>query len=460
MCPSCAMSSLTTSVSVRCSAVQCMHCVVLASQWSLPCLLGLHRHCVPSLGARSGSQHERFGGLFHRHPGLPLRQPTNSLAVLTVSPLFSFRVCCFVSAALRMMALCDDAICNQWRKYRAKLQQQQPMAPDSGSVSVSPRSAWRQQQLQPSASEAAGIEASRAQAVLKARHGCHRAFDIFFGVSFAALGAAFFVSALTLTATQHAHCQDAVSEAVWSRASPKVFWPDGLLFWSPRCDFAAVHQLSLSGAGLQTLLPSIALLSQLENLTISDNQLTALPLELGNIASLRRLDARDNLIANLPAALAAQWSERSRPLQQLLLDGNPAAEYLDWSFSGLRSVPTVVTQLADTLRSLSLRGNDLTSFESSTLLKLSLLEQLDISQNRIPQVPVAIVPSLPAMRVFNASDAGLTDTLPDNVSWFAGLFACASLCRFVLFCPPAPCACLPAICSFCSASGCICARSI
>jgi hypothetical protein len=44
------------------------------------------------------------------------------------------------------------------------------------------------------------------------------------------------------------------------------------------------------------------------------------------------------------------------------------------------------------------------------------LERLDISQNRIPHIPNEVIASLPAMRVFNASNAGLQDYLPDKVS--------------------------------------------
>lgn len=130
----------------------------------------------------------------------------------------------------------------------------------------------------------------------------------------------------------------------------------------------AATSLQLAGLGLEAVPPEVSALTNLQQLVLNENKLTALP-NLG--AKLEVLWVAGNRITGWPASLA----------------GCPLRD-LDAGRNGLTEVPNVVWELG-ALKTLSLRQNQLTSLPRD-ISRLTALEVLDVSKNRLTSMPVEL----------------------------------------------------------------------
>ncbi|EKX33693.1 hypothetical protein GUITHDRAFT_147713 [Guillardia theta CCMP2712] len=199
----------------------------------------------------------------------------------------------------------------------------------------------------------------------------------------------------------------------------------------------AGQQLDLSGLMLQAL-PSIlriGIAHTLRELVLADNQLSDLPLDLSALHSLETLDLRqnrflripdvvfsllvlkvlnlqDNPLQNLPEEILHagsdaifSYSRRVRAshrsglldLRQLGLSSLPRqifslshVEDLDLSENSIRSLPDQLCWLLPNLTRLSLRKNELQAPLPLFLGLLSALTSLDLAQNKLSSLPLAI----------------------------------------------------------------------
>ena len=107
-------------------------------------------------------------------------------------------------------------------------------------------------------------------------------------------------------------------------------------------NIARGKSLNLSGQGLDKLPSYVLSRTDLEELNISDNQLTgALPSEIGKLTRLKVLNASNNSMTGVPAEIGHL----------------PALEVLDLSNNQLTGLPNELAQL-DKLKVLNLSGND------------------------------------------------------------------------------------------------------
>ncbi len=131
----------------------------------------------------------------------------------------------------------------------------------------------------------------------------------------------------------------------------------------------AATSLQLAGLGLEVVPPEVTALTNLQQLVLNENKLTALPEGLG--PKLEVLWVAGNRITRWPASLARC------PLRDL-----------DAGRNGLTEVPSVVWELGG-LKTLSLRQNQLASLPRD-VSRLTALEVLDVSKNRLASMPVEL----------------------------------------------------------------------
>ncbi|MEP6935411.1 MAG: leucine-rich repeat domain-containing protein, partial [Nitrospirota bacterium] len=132
-----------------------------------------------------------------------------------------------------------------------------------------------------------------------------------------------------------------------------------------------------------------AKLKELRELSVSDNQLSALPTDLFRLTTLEILDLNGNQLTYLPSEL-----RRLKKLRGLRVSRNR-----------LQRISDVVCELR-TLRELDLSFNQLT--ELPDLAALSELQQLDVSHNRLDALPIDIG-QIKELRLLNLAENKLTD---------------------------------------------------
>ena len=133
-----------------------------------------------------------------------------------------------------------------------------------------------------------------------------------------------------------------------------------------------VTQLSLSNNDLTALSPAIGKLTSLSELYLSDNELTALPPAIGKLTSLLYLNLKGNQLTALPSAIGKLTS-----LTGLALNDNH-----------LTALPTAIGELAS-LTTLYLNSNELTALPPA-IGKLTSLISLDLYDNQLTDIPPAI----------------------------------------------------------------------
>ena len=132
----------------------------------------------------------------------------------------------------------------------------------------------------------------------------------------------------------------------------------------------SVNNLKISmRAKLTVLPPSVARLSALRTLILSDNSLTALPAEIGKLSQLRVLEAERNAIESIPDEIA-----RCKNLENIRLGYNEITD-----LSPLSDCDNLVTLVVD--------GNALESLESLNLPGKQRLVTLSAKKNAIESVP-------------------------------------------------------------------------
>eukprot|EP00741_Cyanophora_paradoxa_P005689 tig00000903_g5516.t1 len=182
---------------------------------------------------------------------------------------------------------------------------------------------------------------------------------------------------------------------------------DGRTTWPTeeikRAGPANIRVLNL-GRNKLTSIPGaeLAKLTNLEELDLCFNQLTAIPPEIGRLAALRKLRLGNNqeldMAFNQLTTLAPEIGQLAN-LQKLNLCGN-----------GLETLPPELGRLAN-LTELEVGGNQLATLPAE-IGQLAALRQLDVSFNRLTALPPAIG-QLASLRSLVVEENPLT-TMPER----------------------------------------------
>jgi internalin A len=203
-----------------------------------------------------------------------------------------------------------------------------------------------------------------------------------------------------------------------------------------------LQSLVLSNNELTTIPAAIAQLTNLQSLGLSNNELTAVPDALAHLTNLQWLDLSGNQLTAVPDALTRltnlQWLNLSRnqltavpnTLAQLTslqlanlsynqLTAIPATlahltdlQWLNLSRNQFAIVPSALTQLTS-LRWLDLRGNQLTAVPHA-LAQLTNLQTLFLNGNRLTAVPPTLA-QLTNLQTLDLSGNRLT-TVPATLA--------------------------------------------
>jgi hypothetical protein len=147
---------------------------------------------------------------------------------------------------------------------------------------------------------------------------------------------------------------------------------------------------------LRELPETIASLTQLQSLKLSDNKLTELPEALASLTGLQLLDLKNNQLTELPEAIASLTG-----LQWLNLDNNQ-----------LTKLPEALASLTQ-LELLLLSNNQLREIPEA-LASLTKLELLRLNNNQLRELPEAIS-SLTQLQDLYLNNNQLTE-LPESIS--------------------------------------------
>lgn len=145
--------------------------------------------------------------------------------------------------------------------------------------------------------------------------------------------------------------------------------------------------------------PEIGLLTNLQILNISLNQLTYLPATIGNLRQLQILNLSHNKLTSLPATIGN--------LGQL--------QTLDLSYNELTSLPEEIGHLIK-LRELYINGNELTSLPA-TIGDLAQLQVLNLYRNKLTSLPASMV-HLTQLQVLDLNANKQLQDLPHELKYF------------------------------------------
>lgn len=134
------------------------------------------------------------------------------------------------------------------------------------------------------------------------------------------------------------------------------------------------NKLDLSGQQLKKVPDYIFRLTNLEELNISNNQITgALQAEIGNLKSLKVLDANNNLMTSIPAEIGQLPNLQVFNISHNLLAGIPkeigqaqSLQTLDLSNNQLTGLPFEMGILKN-LQTLNISGNNYSSSDLDTI---------------------------------------------------------------------------------------------
>ncbi|MEH2078230.1 MAG: leucine-rich repeat protein [Nostoc sp.] len=188
---------------------------------------------------------------------------------------------------------------------------------------------------------------------------------------------------------------------------------DELLVLIDRAVAEGWQELDLSGQELTELPVEIGKLQQLESLIlgkkvegyedvgnrylqkVSGNNLKTLPLELLSLPNLRKLDISGNPLESIPDVVTQILHLEELILIRVELTKIPDAianltnlTQLDLSGNQITEIPEALTNLTN-LTQLDLSGNQITEIPEA-LAKLTNLTQLDLSGNQITEIPEAL----------------------------------------------------------------------
>ena len=157
-------------------------------------------------------------------------------------------------------------------------------------------------------------------------------------------------------------------------------------------------ELDLGGLGLLEIPAwffALKQLAALERLDLSDNELSALPAEIGQLAALERLYLGDNQLSALPAEIGQLAALEVLYLYKNRLSVLPAEigrlaalKRLDLNKNRLSALPAEIGQLA-ALEVLDLGNNQLSALPAE-IRKLAALEVLDLGNNQLSALPAEI----------------------------------------------------------------------
>jgi Leucine-rich repeat (LRR) protein len=156
----------------------------------------------------------------------------------------------------------------------------------------------------------------------------------------------------------------------------------------------SLKSLSLVKCGLKSLPATMAQWSNLEELDLSGNLLSHLPLEIGSLTHLSIVNLRDNALRTLPDTLCN--------LKSLI--------YLDVSENLISALPAQIDRLQN-LTYLYANQDSLVTLPESIAL-LPFLKELNVSGNRISSLPYTMA-AMSSLEVLDASINDLT-ALPDE----------------------------------------------
>lgn len=134
------------------------------------------------------------------------------------------------------------------------------------------------------------------------------------------------------------------------------------------------NKLDLSGQQLKKVPDYVFKLTNLEELDISNNQITGnLPAEIGNLKSLKALNANNNLMTGIPAEIGQLPNLQIFNIDHNLLAGVPkeigraqSLQTLDLSNNQLTDLPSEIGSLKN-LQTLNISGNNYSSSDLNTI---------------------------------------------------------------------------------------------
>ncbi|KAK8641060.1 hypothetical protein V6N13_010490 [Hibiscus sabdariffa] len=169
--------------------------------------------------------------------------------------------------------------------------------------------------------------------------------------------------------------------------------------------------LKASGLGLSGLMPdtTVAKLTQLQSLDLSNNKITALPSDLWSLGSLKRLNLSSNQISGFLPSNIGNFGQ----LEVIDLSGN--------NFSG--EIPAAISSLAS-LQVLKLSGNGFEWSIPTGILNCQSLVSLDLSLNRLNgSLPDGFGAAFPKLKSLNLA----RNEIYGHVSDFAEMKSLTSL---------------------------------
>nr|MBW4596902.1 leucine-rich repeat domain-containing protein [Brasilonema angustatum HA4187-MV1] len=157
-----------------------------------------------------------------------------------------------------------------------------------------------------------------------------------------------------------------------------------------------LQTLDLWDNQLSALPAEIGQLTNLQTLALWNNQLSALPAEIGQLTNLQSLDLWDNQLSALPAEIGQLTNLESLNLMSNQLSALPAEigqltnlQSLDLSYNQLSALPAEIVQLTN-LESLDLSYNQLSALPAE-IVQLTNLQTLNLSYNQLSALPAEIV---------------------------------------------------------------------
>jgi leucine-rich repeat protein SHOC2 len=173
---------------------------------------------------------------------------------------------------------------------------------------------------------------------------------------------------------QYTLCGETLGAEIWISSRPRVVFRDGF-FFSARCGFDEVISIAIVDKGLREIPESVQLLSNIQTMYLSNNNIKSLPLSILSLSSLQLIN----------------------------LEGNPVDISLDWSHKHLTQFPHLILKLLRNLKNLDLSFNDLTKIGMGISVSSTSLQYLNLSSNSFHDFPLDSQSSLPSLKSLDLS---------------------------------------------------------
>ncbi|KAJ0084982.1 hypothetical protein Patl1_31043 [Pistacia atlantica] len=121
---------------------------------------------------------------------------------------------------------------------------------------------------------------------------------------------------------------------------------DESISWRGLTSLKLLQVLSLSQNCLNTLPPTLGLLTSLQRLDVANNKLTALPIEIGNLTKLEDLQVNNNRISSIPSSIGNRTS---------------LIEALHISNNAMKSLPNSLFTMCAQLSTLAVHNTEITT---------------------------------------------------------------------------------------------------